>query len=86
MFGIVSGGIYVILTTTVGGSLAFLVTRSFLATTKMARYFLCNPRFQSIANLSQRRGWGIVFLTRLIPFFPFNKLFNCLVPVEDGPR
>jgi uncharacterized membrane protein YdjX (TVP38/TMEM64 family) len=75
MFGVVSGGIYVILATTVGGSVAFLIARRFLATTKLARYCLYNPRFQSIANLSQRRGWGIVFLTRLIPFFPF-KLSN----------
>jgi len=75
MFGILAGGIYVILATTLGGSLAFLIARRFLATTKIARSCLCNPRFQSIANLSQRRGWGVVFLTRLIPFFPF-KLSN----------
>jgi uncharacterized membrane protein YdjX (TVP38/TMEM64 family) len=52
-----------------------LIARRFLATTKIARYCLFNPRFQAIANLSQRRGWGVVFLTRLIPFFPF-KLSN----------
>ncbi|MCX5871371.1 MAG: VTT domain-containing protein [Deltaproteobacteria bacterium] len=75
MFGIISGGIYVILATTVGGTVAFLIARRFLATTKIARYCLYNPRFQSIANLSQRKGWAVVFLTRLIPFFPF-KLSN----------
>ncbi|MBA3007649.1 MAG: VTT domain-containing protein [Proteobacteria bacterium] len=75
MFGLVPGGIYVILATTVGGNVAFLIARRFLVTTKMAGYFLYNPRFQSIANLSLRRGWGVVFLTRLIPFFPF-KLSN----------
>jgi uncharacterized membrane protein YdjX (TVP38/TMEM64 family) len=75
MFGILLGGIYVILATTLGGTLAFLIARRFLTTTKLARYCLSHPRFLPITNLSQRRGWGIVFLTRLIPFFPF-KLSN----------
>lgn len=75
MFGMVYGGAYVVIATTLGGTLAFVIARRFLATTRLARYLLSNPRFQSIANLSQRRGWGVVLLTRLIPFFPF-KLSN----------
>lgn len=75
MFGVIHGGMYVVIATTIGGALAFMIARRFLATTKIARYCLYNPRFQSIANLSQRRGWGVVLLTRLIPFFPF-KLSN----------
>jgi uncharacterized membrane protein YdjX (TVP38/TMEM64 family) len=75
MFGIALGGIYVVLATTVGGAVAFLIARRFLATTTIARNCLYHPRFQAIANLSLRRGWGVVFLTRLIPFFPF-KLSN----------
>ena len=75
MFGVIHGGMYVVIATTLGGALAFMIARRFLATTKIARYFLYNPRFQLIANLSQRRGWSVVLLTRLIPFFPF-KLSN----------
>ena len=77
MFGIVYGGAYVVIATTLGGTLAFVIARRFLATTRLARYLLSNPRFLPITNLSQRRGWGwgIVLLTRLVPFFPF-KLSN----------
>jgi uncharacterized membrane protein YdjX (TVP38/TMEM64 family) len=75
MFGFLSGGIYVVIATTLGGTIAFLIARRFLTTTKIARYCLYHPRFQTIINSSQRRGWGVVFFTRLIPFFPF-KLSN----------
>jgi len=75
MFGIGYGGAYVVIATTMGGTLAFVIARRFLATTKLARYCLSHPRFLLITNLSQRRGWGVILLTRLIPFFPF-KLSN----------
>ncbi|NPE28277.1 VTT domain-containing protein [Methanococcoides sp. SA1] len=75
MFGIVRGGIYVVLATTLGGFVAFLIAQHFLATTRIARYCLSHPRFLPIAHLAHRRGWAIVLLTRLIPFFPF-KLSN----------
>ncbi|MFH2124318.1 MAG: VTT domain-containing protein [Pseudomonadota bacterium] len=75
MFGLVFGGIYVIVATTIGGSLAFLLARRFLARTKLAASCLAHPRFQLIANLPRQRGMGVVFITRLIPFFPF-KLSN----------
>ena len=75
MFGIVAGGIYVVIATSLGASLAFLLSRRFLATTRLARFCLRHPRFQSIGDLSQRRSWGLILLTRLIPFFPF-KLSN----------
>lgn len=75
MFGIGYGGAYVVIATTLGATVAFVIARRFLATTKLARYCLRNPRFLPITNLSQRRGWGVVLLTRLIPFFPF-KLSN----------
>jgi len=75
MFGVIHGGAYVVIATTLGATFAFIISRRFLATTKVAGYCLRNPRFLSIANLSQRRGWGVVLLTRLIPFFPF-KLSN----------
>ncbi len=75
MFGVVHGGIYVVVATTLGATVAFVIARRFLAATRLARYCLSNPRFLAITALSQRRGWSVVLLTRLIPFFPF-KLSN----------
>jgi uncharacterized membrane protein YdjX (TVP38/TMEM64 family) len=61
--------------TTLGATVAFILARRFLGTTRLARYCLRNPHFQSISDLSARRSWGLILLTRLIPFFPF-KLSN----------
>jgi uncharacterized membrane protein YdjX (TVP38/TMEM64 family) len=75
MFGLFYGGAYVIIATTLGGTIAFVIARRFMTTTKLAGYCLSHSRFQPIRNLSQKRGWSVVLLTRLIPFFPF-KLSN----------
>lgn len=74
MFGVVQGGLCVIIGTTMGSLLAFIIARRLIGT-RYAQYFLQNQRLQLLGGTLKRRGWGTVLLTRLIPFFPF-KLSN----------
>ncbi|WOJ93121.1 TVP38/TMEM64 family protein [Congregibacter variabilis] len=74
VFGVTLGTICVVLGTTLGASLSFLVAR-YLLGPRSTSYLLAFPRLELIgAQLTQQR-WKFVLLTRLIPFFPF-KLSN----------
>jgi|GEM_PF-173094 len=74
MFGVLQGSIYVILSTTIGSSISFIIARYFFSA-RISDYFLCHPRLRLIDIKFSGTGWKGVFLTRLIPFFPF-KLSN----------
>ncbi len=74
MFGVLHGSCYVILSTTTGSAISFIIARYFFSA-RISDYFLCNPRLQLINTKFSGTGWKGVFLTRLIPFFPF-KLSN----------
>lgn len=74
MFGVVWGSVYFITGTTLGASAAFLLART-LRGTDLANYFLRNQRLALLHNRLANKGWGLILLTRLIPFFPF-KLSN----------
>ena len=74
LFGLFRGSLYVMIATTLGASLAFLIARHFLGA-RVRRYFLSHPRLRLINDEFVHEGWKVILLTRLIPFFPF-KLSN----------
>lgn len=74
LFGVVKGSAVVIIGTTLGASVAFLLSR-YLFVDKMANYLLNHPTLKVIDNKLASKGWRFVLLTRMVPFFPF-KLSN----------
>ena len=73
MFGPVVGVLSVIAGSTVGASLAFLVSRH-LARGAVSAWLKDNERFRRLDDLTERHGAIIVAITRLVPLFPFNLL------------
>lgn len=74
VFGVVAGSIYVVLGTTLGAVLAFVIARYFFGA-RARRYMLSRSRLRAVGAEMTPHGWKIVLLTRLIPFFP-SKLAN----------
>ena len=74
IFGVAKGTFFVVLGTTLGASLAFLLARYTFAKS-FKDYLLSHPKLQTINAQCESEGWKIVLATRLIPFFPF-KLSN----------
>lgn len=74
VFGVVGGSLCVIVGTTLGAALAFLIARRLLGE-RAARYVLDHPKLRLVSNELVPQGWKIVMLSRLVPFFPF-KLSN----------
>lgn len=74
VFGVLEGTACVVIGTTIGATLAFLIARHLFGE-RTARYILANPRLRLVSEEFTLRGWKIVLITRLIPFFPF-KLSN----------
>jgi uncharacterized membrane protein YdjX (TVP38/TMEM64 family) len=74
VFGVVEGTIYVVVGTTVGAALAFLIARNLLGE-GAARFLLEHDRLSILSEKLASKDWKVVMLTRLVPFFPF-KLSN----------
>lgn len=74
VFGVVEGTIYVVVGTTLGATLAFLIAR-YLFGTRAKRLILAHARLKLVSEELAPQGWKIVLLTRVVPFFPF-KLSN----------
>ncbi|WP_286220511.1 TVP38/TMEM64 family protein [Marinobacter apostichopi] len=76
VFGVVEGTTYVVLGTTLGAAIAFLIARYFLG--DRAHVYIQNRvGLLAVSREMAPHGWKIVLLTRLIPFFP-GKLSNFL--------
>ncbi|MFN8006783.1 MAG: TVP38/TMEM64 family protein [Terriglobia bacterium] len=73
LFGSLLGVVIVSLGSTLGASLAFLISRYFARET-VSRWLSRNERFRQLDQLTEQRGAIIVALTRLVPLFPFNLL------------
>ncbi len=73
LYGSVIGVILVSLGSTLGASVAFLMSRYF-ARDATARWLAKNERLRQLDLLTERHGAVIVAITRLIPLFPFNLL------------
>ena len=73
IFGSLFGVIYVSIGSTVGASLAFLVSRYFARDT-IAKSLSKSGKFVKLDKLTEEHGSIIVAITRLVPLFPFNLL------------
>jgi uncharacterized membrane protein YdjX (TVP38/TMEM64 family) len=73
LFGSVWGVVLVSIGSTIGASLAFLISR-YLAREPVANWLAENERFTKLDRMTEQHGWIIVLLTRLVPIFPFNLL------------
>jgi uncharacterized membrane protein YdjX (TVP38/TMEM64 family) len=74
VFGIAAGTLYVVLGTTLGAALAFLIARHLLGG-RVKRALLANKRLGALTNVASQHDFQVVLLTRLIPFFP-GKVSN----------
>jgi uncharacterized membrane protein YdjX (TVP38/TMEM64 family) len=74
VFGVVAGSIYVVLGTTLGAVLSFVIARYFFGA-RARHYMLSHKRLRAVGEEMTPHGGKIVLLTRLIPFFP-SKLAN----------
>jgi uncharacterized membrane protein YdjX (TVP38/TMEM64 family) len=74
MFGVLKGSLYVIIGTTLGATIAFIIARHFLGE-KTARFVQAHSKLKVMDTVIKKEGLKIVLLTRLVPFFPF-KLSN----------
>lgn len=74
VFGLLEGSVYVVLGTTLGATVAFLIARYVFG--ERARGFILNrAKLRIVSEELKPHGWKIVLMTRLIPFFP-SKLSN----------
>lgn len=71
VFGVVEGTLYVVLGTTLGATLAFLMARHLFGA-RAARFVRAHARLRLVSEELAPQGWKIVALTRLVPFFPFK--------------
>lgn len=76
VFGVLEGTVYVVIGTTLGAAIAFLIARYFLGDHAHV-YIRSRARLSVVSSEMAPHGWKIVLLTRLIPFFP-GKLSNYL--------
>lgn len=83
MFGVVAGSAYVVIGTTLGATIAYLVARYCFGEVA-ARFVLRRAKLRLIADELTPQGWKIVLLTRLVPFFPF-KLSNYVFGLARFP-
>jgi uncharacterized membrane protein YdjX (TVP38/TMEM64 family) len=73
LFGSVVGVVAVSIGSTIGASLAFLISR-YVAREAIVQRFESNKKFHRLDQLTKEHGAIIVAITRLLPFFPFNLL------------
>jgi uncharacterized membrane protein YdjX (TVP38/TMEM64 family) len=71
VFGVVQGSIYVVIGTTIGAMIAFLIARHLFGE-RTTRFVMSHARLKLISEELAPQGWKVVMLTRLVPFFPFK--------------
>lgn len=71
LFGSVVGFIVVSIGSTLGASLAFLVSRYF-ARDAMSRWLSGKEKFRKLDAMTEKHGAIMVAITRLVPIFPFS--------------
>ncbi len=73
LFGSVVGVAAVSVGSTIGASLAFLISR-YVAREAIVQRLESNKKFHRLDQLTKEHGAIIVAITRLVPLFPFNLL------------
>lgn len=74
VFGVVLGSVYVVLGTTLGAVIAFLLAR-YLFGDRAKRFIMDRAKLRLVNEEFSKNDWKIVLLTRLVPFFP-SKVAN----------
>jgi uncharacterized membrane protein YdjX (TVP38/TMEM64 family) len=74
VYGVVEGTFYVVVGTTLGATLSFLIAR-YLFGERTSKFVVSHTRLRLLSEEMTPNDWKIVLLTRLIPFFP-SKLAN----------
>ena len=74
VFGVVEGSIVVVLGTTLGSAVAFLIARHLFGR-RATQFVLKHAKLKVVSEEMAAHGGLIVLLTRLIPFFP-SKISN----------
>ncbi len=73
IFGVLMGVIYVSVGANIGAGICFLIAKYFARNT-VKGILDKNDKFKKLENLTERNGYIIVAITRLVPIFPFNLL------------
>jgi len=81
VFGVLQGTAAVILGTTLGAALAFLIAR-YMFGARTRRFILSNRWLNVINKGLSSHGFRVVLLTRLVPFFP-GKLSNYIFGISQ---
>jgi uncharacterized membrane protein YdjX (TVP38/TMEM64 family) len=74
VFGVTVGTATVVIGTTLGATIAFLIARRTFGS-RAKEYVVNHPKLSGLNAELPPHAWKIIFLTRLIPFFP-SKLSN----------
>lgn len=82
-FGVIEGSVAVVLGTTLGATVAFLLARYGFGG-RMSGIVRRHARLKAISDQFATEGWKIVLVTRLVPFFPF-KLSNYVFGLTKIP-
>ncbi len=73
IFGVLMGVIYVAVGANLGAAACFLIAK-YLARDTVKGILDKNEKFQKLEDLTEKNGYIIVAITRLVPIFPFNLL------------
>ncbi len=81
LFGAFWGTVYVVIGSTIGVSLAFLIGR-YIGRNFVKKMSDKNPRMLKLDNYIKKQGNTILIISRLVPLFPFN-LQNYVYGITD---
>lgn len=84
LFGLLDGVVLVLIASTIGATIAFWLGRRVFNEPLLKHLGLHHPVLLSLNNGLREKGGWIVFLTRLLPFFPF-KLSNYYFGAANYP-
>ncbi len=73
IFGVFFGIVYVFVGANIGAGLCFLISKYFARST-IKGILDKNEKFKKLEELTEKNGYIIVAITRLVPIFPFNLL------------
>jgi len=81
LFGVWAGSLLVVVSNTIGASLAFVLAR-YGAPRQLQQHLYHSKYYTMFNRLVARKGWQVVALTRMVPFFSY-KLSNYIYGVTN---
>ncbi len=73
LYGSYLGSIIVLISASIGASVAFFISKSFFAK-KLKKFFTRYPKFRVMEQVVNKGGLKLILLARLSPIFPFSLL------------